>query len=73
MVLFTSGAGMEIYRQIGVFSAVIQMLYQTYILYLIYIYIYILYPRAVGSDRKYNIVDSNGRNSISLKGAWLSS
>lgn len=63
MVLFTSGAGMEIYRQIGVFSAVIQMLYQTYI----------LYPRAVGSDRKYNIVDSNGRNSISLKGAWLSS
>lgn len=32
-----------------------------------------LYPRAVGSDRKYNIVDSNGRNSISLKGAWLSS
>lgn len=34
---------MEIYRQIGVFSAVIQMLYQTYILYPIYIYIsYIL-------------------------------
>lgn len=34
---------MEIYRQIGVFSAVIQMLYQTYILYPIYIYIYISY------------------------------
>lgn len=32
VVLFTSGAGLEIYRQIGVVSAVMQMLYLTYIL-----------------------------------------